>query len=112
MGDYEARAFQWKVALESASATHNVVVTGLSVGIDMPDRREYARDVISAAGPQAVTFLKPFRVTPAIGITAQNMVQGDYFTVTGKSASGFTVNFFTSAGTPVSRKFDWDAIAY
>lgn len=112
MGDYEARAFQWKVVLESASATHNVLVTGLSVGVDMPDRREYARDVVSAAGPQAVTFGKPFRIVPAIGITAQNMNQGDYFTVTGKVASGFTVNFFTSAGAPVSRKFDWDAIAY
>lgn len=112
MGDYEARAFEWKVVLESASATHNVVVTGLTVGIDMPDRREYARDVVSAAGPQLVTFAKPFRIVPAIGITAQNMVQGDYFTITGKSTSGFTANFFSSAGTPVSRKFDWDAIAY
>lgn len=112
MGDYEARAFQWKVVMESASATHNVLVTGLLVNVDMPDRREYARDIVSAAGPQAVTFPKPFRIVPALGITAQNMGQGDYFTVTGKSASGFTVNFFTSAGTPVSRKFDWDAIAY
>lgn len=112
MGDYEARAFQWKLVLESASATHNVVVTGLSVSVDMPDRREYARDIISAAGAHAVTFGKPFRIVPAIGITAQNMNQGDYFTVTGKIPTGFTVNFFTSAGTPVSRKFDWDAIAY
>ncbi|NSX15973.1 hypothetical protein HTY52_17965 [Cupriavidus taiwanensis] len=112
MGDYEARAFQWKLVLESASATHNVVVTGLSVSVDMPDRREYARDVVSAAGAHAVTFAKPFRIVAAIGITAQNMNQGDYFTVTGKSPTGFTVNFFTSAGTPVSRKFDWDAIAY
>ena len=43
MGDYEAQAFQWKVELQSASPTHNVLVTGLSVTVDMPDRREYAR---------------------------------------------------------------------
>ncbi|URF02962.1 phage tail protein [Cupriavidus campinensis] len=112
MGDYEARAFQWKVVMESGSPTHNVLVTGLSVTVDMPDRREYARDVVSAAAPQVVTFEKPFRIVPAIGVTAQNMVQGDYFTVTAKSESGFTINFFNSTGTPVSRKFDWDAIGY
>ncbi|WP_167525709.1 phage tail protein [Cupriavidus oxalaticus] len=112
MGDYEMRACQFKVVLESGASTHNVVVTALLVSIDMPDRREYARDVVSAAGPQAVVFSKPFRIVPAIGITAQNMANGNYFTVTSKSESGFTVNFFTSAGTPVSRKFDWDAIGY
>lgn len=112
MGDYEARAFQWKVDLESGSPTHNVVVKALSVTVDMPDRREYARDVVSGSGPTTVTFAKAFRIVPAIGITAQNMAQGDYFTVTGKLASSFTVNFFNSAGTPISRRFDWDAIGY
>ncbi|MGO4326728.1 phage tail protein [Cupriavidus sp. 2TAF22] len=112
LGDYEARAFQWRVVMESGSATHNVVVTGLSVTVDMPDRRDAGRDVMSAAGPQNITFSKPFRVVPVLGITAQNMAQGDYFTVTGKSASGFTVNFFSSAGAAVSRRFDWDAVGY
>lgn len=112
MGDYEMRACQFKVVLESGSSTHNVVVTGLLVSVDMPDRREYARDVVSAAGPQAVVFSKPFRIVPAIGITAQNMAQGDYFTVTAKSQGSFTVNFFNSAGTAISRRFDWDAIGY
>lgn len=112
MGDYEARAFQWKVELQSASPTHNVLVTGLSVTVDMPDRREYARDVVAAVGPHAVVFKKPFRIVPAIGITAQDMAQGDFFTVSAKSAAGFTVNFFNSVGTPISRKFDWDAVAY
>lgn len=112
MGDYEARAFQWKVLLESQSSTHNVAVTGLTVGVDMPDRIEHQHDVISAAGPHAIVFSKPFRIVPSLGITAQNGVQGDYFTITSKSEAGFTVNFFTSAGTPVSRRFDWDAKAY
>ncbi|WP_137923957.1 phage tail protein [Cupriavidus sp. 2SB] len=112
MGDYEARAFQWKVVLESGSATHNLVVTGLSVGVDMPDRRESGRDVISGAGAKSITFNKPFRVVPVMGITAQNMAQGDYFVLTPKTESGFTVTFYNAASTPVSRRFDWDAVAY
>lgn len=112
MGDYEARAFQWKVDLTSESATHNVVVTGLTVSVDMPDRREYDRDIVSGAGPKSIVFDKPYRIVPSIGITAQNMVQGDFFTVTAKSEAGFTVNFFNSASAPISRKFDWDAVGY
>jgi len=112
MGDYEARAFQWKVDMASESATHNVVVTGLSVSVDMPDRIDYARGVVSAAGPQLVTFDRAFRIVPAIGVTAQNMAQGDYFTVTSPGQAGFTVNFFNAAGTPISRRFDWDAKGY
>ncbi|NUA26100.1 phage tail protein [Cupriavidus basilensis] len=112
VGDYEARAFQFQVGMESGSATHNVVVTGLAVTVDMPDRRESGRDVVSVAGAHTITFSTPFRVVPVLGITAQNMVQGDYFTVTGKGAGGFTVNFFSSTGTAISRRFDWDAVGY
>ncbi|WP_181925777.1 phage tail protein [Cupriavidus taiwanensis] len=112
MGDYEARAFQWKVVMESGSATHNIVVTGLAVNVDMPDRRESGRDIVSAAGATPIIFSKPFRALPVLGITAQNMAQGDYFVVSGKTASGFSVTFFNSASVPVSRRFDWDAISY
>lgn len=112
LGDYEARAFEWRAVIESGSPTHNVVVTGLSVSVDMPDRRESGRDVVSSAGPQLITYLKPFRVPPVVGITAQNMVQGDYFTLTGKGETGFTINFFSSAGAAISRRFDWDAVGY
>lgn len=113
MGDYEARAFQWKVEMTSASANHNVVVTGLTVSVDMPDRIDFGRGVVSAAGPTTVTFDKPFRIVPAIGITAQNMQQGDWFTISpAPTPAGFTVNFFNSAGTPISRRFDWDAKGY
>lgn len=112
MGDYEARAFQWRLDLESDTTTHNVVVTGLTVGVDMPDRRESGRDVISGAGAKSITFDKPFRIVPGLGITAQNMAQGDYFVITGKTESGFVITFYNAVSTPVSRRFDWDAQAY
>ncbi|WP_367394519.1 phage tail protein [Cupriavidus sp. Agwp_2] len=112
MGDYEARAFQWKVVLESASATHNVVVTGLTVDVDMPDRRESGRDILSGAGAKVITFDKAFRVLPVLGITAQDLAQGDYHVITSKSETGFTITFYNASSAPVSRKFDWDAVAY
>jgi Putative phage tail protein len=112
MGDYDARAFQWKVVLDSASATHNVLVTGLTVGIDMPDRRESGLNVVSGAGIKTITFDKEFRIVPVKGITAKNMTQGDYFVITDEQTTHFKISFFNAANAPVSRTFDWDAVAY
>ncbi|MCP3022311.1 phage tail protein [Cupriavidus basilensis] len=112
MGDYEARAFQWKVDLESNSPTHNVVVTGLAVTVDMPDRRELVHDAVSPAGPMTITFQRPFRAMPFIGVTAQNMVEGDYFQISGKTLAGYTLQFFNKAGASISRRFDAEAVSY
>ncbi|AOZ10355.1 hypothetical protein BKK80_32735 [Cupriavidus malaysiensis] len=111
-GDYEARAFQWRAELRSLSSAHNVLVAGLTVTVDMPDRIAYGRGVVSAAGAQAVVFDPPFHIVPKVGITAQNMVQGDYFTISAPNERGFTVNFYNAAGAAISRRFDWDAVGY
>jgi hypothetical protein len=40
------------------------------------------------------------------------MGTGDYFEVTSISGTGFTVTFKNSAGTAVSRNFNWSAVGY
>jgi hypothetical protein len=49
---------------------------------------------------------------PSIGITAQNLSQGDFFNVTNVTSSGFDVIFRNSAGTAVSRNFLWSAVGF
>ena len=75
------------------------------------------------AGAKAITFTNAFftgtaslggtnAYLPSIGITAQNMASGDYFEVTSISGTGFTVTFKNSAGTAISRNFNWSAVGY
>jgi hypothetical protein len=40
------------------------------------------------------------------------MATGDFFTITNKSKTGFTVTFFNSSNTIISRTFDFQAIGY
>jgi hypothetical protein len=68
--------------------------------------------LVSGAGAYAVTFSPAFKAAPAIGIAAQNMGQGDYYQITSKSASGFTITFKNSGGSAVSRTFDYVAKGY
>lgn len=112
VGDYTARAFQFRVILTSLQAGVTPVISTLSVQVDMPDRTDAQRNLASSAAGSNVVFLNAFKATPVIGITATNMATGDYFEITGQSETGFTIRFFNSAGTGVSRTFDYLAKGY
>lgn len=112
VGEYTARAFEFKVVLTSQRYDHNIVVQALSVTVDMPDRVESKQAVVSGAGTYTVTYAEPFKVTPTIGVTANNMASGDYYTITNQSRTGFDIIFRNAAGTAVSRTFDVIAKGY
>ena len=80
--------------------------------LDMGIHVESGEDVVSGAGAKAVTFATPFQATPAIGIGAQDLATGDYYEISAKSRTGFTITFKNSGGTAVSRTFDYVAKGY
>jgi len=112
VGDYKARAFKFKAVLSSSSGESSPELRSLSVSVDMPDRVTSGDNLSTSASAYAVTFNKAFKQTPAIAITAENMAQGDYYEVTSKSASGFTITFKDSGGSAVARTFDYVAKGY
>jgi len=112
IGDYSARAFQFQALLTSDLAGITPAVTQLQVDLTMPDRTERDNNIVAPSGGMAVAFGNPFRVTPAIAITAQNMATGDYYTITSPSASGFTIHFFNAGNAGISRTFDYLASGY
>lgn len=112
LADYVARGFQFKLMFKTPSSNHDVRVSALSVSVDMPDRTEAAAAIVSNAGGDNITFTDGFKATPAIGITARNLASGDYWTVTNQARTGFTVRFFNSANTGISRTYDWMAKGY
>ena len=58
---------------------------------------------------KAITFSPAFYQTPSLTVIGQNMATGDFFTVTSKTRTGFTVEFFNSSGSTVDRTFDYQA---
>lgn len=112
VGDYKARGYKFKAVLTSASGESTPVLQQLSVNIDMPDRTFGQNDIASGAGAKVITFTPAFKVSPNIGIMAQNLQQGDFYEVSSKTATGFTITFKNSSGTAVSRTFDYVAVGY
>jgi len=109
VGDYKARAYKFKAVLSSSSGESSPQLESLSVTIDMPDRVVSGDNLASGAGAYVVTYGKAFKQTPAVAIAAENLEQGDYYEITSKSASGFTITFRNSGGSAVSRTFDYVA---
>lgn len=112
VGDYTARAFQFRLFLYTYQAGISPLVSTLGVNVDMPDRVLGDNDIVSNAVGTTITYDTAFKAAPAIAIGAQNMATGDYFAITSQSASGFSIRFFNSAGTGISRTFDWVAKGY
>jgi hypothetical protein len=112
VGDYSARACQFQVVLSGNAPTVTPSVSRLRVNVDMPDRTASDRSIAADTGGSVVTFGRPFKAAPAISITAQNMATGDFYAITSPSANGFTLQFFNSTGTGISRTFDYLAKGY
>lgn len=111
VGDYNARGFKFRARLLSYSPTMNIYVNQLSVTVDMPDRTEAGVDTVPTTGLR-VEFAFPFRVAPAVGITASDLQQGDHYQITNRNAFGFDIQFFNSSGTAISKTFSWFASGY
>ncbi len=112
VGDYTARHLKFRAVLSTLFSTITPVVSGLSVSIDMPDRVDQGNDLVSGAASYAVAFSPWFREIRSITIAAQNMATGDYYAISNKTRTGFDVIFRNSAGTAISRTFDYQAIGF
>ena len=111
IGDYSARAFEFRLDLSSAGS-NSIAVTQCSVTVDMPDTVQSAEDIVSGAATYTVTYPSKYYANPALGITAQDMQTGDYYEISNKSNEGFDILFKNSSGTAISRTFDYIAKGY
>jgi predicted phage tail protein len=111
VGDYSARAFQFRALLESSDENVSPQITALTVNIDMADRVASGSVTTASAGSD-IFFIPAFREKPEIGLTAYDLSTGDFWAITNASAGGFHVQFKDSAGTGISRRADWIAKGY
>jgi predicted phage tail protein len=111
-GDYTARSFQFRLILQSLASGVSVFVNALAVTIDAPDRTISGDSIVCPSAGISVNFAQPFMAVPSIAITGHALQSGDIFTISGKTRSGFTLQFLNSGNVGVARTFDWVAKGY
>ena len=108
-GEYIGKFFKFRVSFTSSDNQARQLITQLSITASLQERTESGADIASGTGGKAVTYNSAFASSPSLNISGQNMLSGDRFAITSKSASGFTIEFFNSSGTSIDRTFDFFA---
>ena len=112
VGDYYAWGYEFRVVVTNDDANYNINITKLEVTVDMPDRTERAFDINTNASGSLINYNYAYKETPVVGITMQDADSGDYFRITGKSRTGFTVQCYNSSNVGISRSVNWIATGY
>jgi hypothetical protein len=108
---FTTRYYKLRVKLLSTHSIDTPLVSLINAVIDMPDVTQAGNNIASSSTIDT-TCVYSFHEVPAIAIAGQNMATGDYYSITSKTSSGFTVNFYNSSNIRISRIFDWVAKGY
>ena len=109
---FKGRYFKFRLRLANKNFKTRAFVSGISIDIKMQKRQETGEDVASGTSTKSVTFTNAFFAIPSIGIAAQNMATGDFFTISNKAITGFDIDFKNSSGTNINRTFDFVAVGH
>jgi hypothetical protein len=112
VGSYTARAFRFRAILTSLDSQETPSISELTAQIKLPTRTESDNDIQSGASAKAITFTNAFKVLRAVSISVGDMQSGDYYGITSKSATGFTITFYNSSNAAVDRLFDYVATGF
>lgn len=114
--DYAARAYKLRLKLTSdlmldGTRYYTPAVEIASVTTHALISTQNGQDIATgtAVSGKVITFGYEFRTLSGLGIAAQNMRSGEYYDITNKTAAGFTITFYDSADTVISRTFDYNA---
>ena len=123
-GTFVARAFQFKAELTTSDPGQNILIEELGYEATLQRRQENSDGVIaSGTSTKAITFNKPFFVgtatlgsanayLPSIGVTVQNLGNGERVNVSNVTSTGFSVDVLNSSGSNVDRNFSYTAVGY
>jgi len=108
----KGRYFKFRCKLTNDDNKTRPKVHTLSFTLALEKRSESDQDVVSTTSAKVITYTNAFYNTPSVGISAQGLATGDYYSITSKTKTGFTIQFFSSGASGISRTFDWTAYGY
>lgn len=112
VGSYTARALRFRAELTTTQSDETPAIEELEAQFELPTRTQSDNDIQSGTGAKSITFTTPFKTLLAVSISVGDMQSGDYYAITSKSATGFTINFYNSSNAGVDRLFDYVATGF
>ena len=122
-GTFKGRAFQFKAELTSADIAQNILIDQLGYETSFQRREEISQLTASGTSTKSITFDNAFFVgtsalgnlnnfLPSIGITVQNLGNGERVNVSNVTGTGFDLDVLDSGGSNVNRNFTYTAVGF
>ena len=132
-GTYVARGFKFKCEMDSDDPAQSIEIDQLGYTAELESRTETSLGnagastggfIASGTSTKSVTFTNSFfvgqsgtsiaanSVLPSIGITIENAQQGDFFTLSNISSTGFDIDVKNSSGSNADRNFKYAATGF
>ena len=122
-GTFRGRAFQFKAELTSSDIAQNILINELGYETTFQRRQEIGQPTASGTSTKSVTFDNPFFVgtsalgnlndfLPSVGITVQNLGNGERVNVSNVTGTGFDLDVLNSSGSNVNRTFTYTAVGF
>lgn len=108
----KGRYFKFRCKITCDNAKVRAKVHDLIFTVNFEKRVDSGQDITASASGTTVTFNNSFFAVPSVSVMGQGMAVGDFFTLSGKTKNGFTIQFFNSSNTGISRTFDYSAQGY
>ena len=108
----KGRYFKFRCKLHNDDNKTKPKVNALAFTLVLEKRSESDQDVVSTTSAKVITYTNSFYATPSVGISAQGLATGDYYSITSKTKTGFTIQFFNSSASGISKTFDWTAYGF
>ena len=108
----KGRYFKFRCKLSNDDNKTRPKVHTLSYTLALEKRSESDQDVVSTTSAKVITYTNAFYATPSVGVSIQGLSTGDYYSLTSKTKTGFTLQIFNSSGSGISKSFDWTAYGF
>lgn len=111
VGSYTARAFKFRAILTTTDTTQTPRIEELQVFARFVTISQSDNDLQSGTGASGLTVTYPsaFKTLQAVAISVGDMQSGDFYAITNKTTTGFTITFKDSGNNVVDRTFDYVA---
>jgi len=123
-GTFNGRGFQFKAILYSGDPDQTILIDELGYNGTFQRRQEQSATAIaSGTSTKSIAFERAFFTgtaalggvnsnLPSIGITVQNLGDGERVNISNVTGTGFDVDVLDSGGSNVDRQFSWSAVGY
>lgn len=108
IGDYNCRAYDFKLSALSNQNNFNLEISSLSATVDMPDIVDSGSATTSSGGETTVNFnANYYSSSPNVTGTIVNGSSGDYISISNVTATGFDVSVYNSGSSRIAKTVVW-----